>query len=238
MKLNSAQKKLREYATEEDAESLARYFKTGPGQYGEGDQFIGVTVPEMTAVAKKFAFEISDSELTHLLSSPIHEDRCLALKILVLRYARAKSLTEKKKITEFYLDHLPAMNNWDLVDLSCYKLLGLYCLETGKVEILRRLSRSKRHWDKRIAIVSTLAFIREKKCDLTYEFAEQFLDEQEDLMHKATGWMLREAGKRDPDRLRSFIKKFGKRMPRTMLRYSIEKFSANERKKILTETKT
>lgn len=237
MKLLPIQKKLRRFGSKERAQHSMRFFKSGPGQYGEGDQFLGATVPEMWGLTKKEGLGLIPSEISRLLRSPIHEDRLLGLMSLVLQYQKSKSIDEKSKIVDLYLKNKKGINNWDLVDLSCYKLLGDYCVLTNDSRVLDKLSRSQHHWDKRIAMVSTLAFIRAKKLDLTFKFAARFLGETEDLMHKATGWMLREAGKRDESQLRRFIRSHGKQMPRTMLRYSIEKFSATERKKILQSTR-
>ncbi|MCM0606318.1 MAG: DNA alkylation repair protein [Xanthomonadaceae bacterium] len=231
------QKKLRTYGSKERALHSMRFFKTGPGQYGEGDQFLGATVPELWNLTRTEGLTLSEKEITRLIQSPIHEDRLLGLMSLVLKYQKTKLLEEKSKIVAQYLKNKKGINNWDLVDLSCYKLLGDYCLLTNDSSFLKKLSDSTHHWDKRIAMVSTLAFIRVNKLDLTFEFAKKFLDEEEDLMHKAAGWMLREAGKRDLERLRKFIAVYGKKMPRTMLRYSIEKMTLTERKKILKETK-
>jgi len=229
------QKILRKLGSPKKALGSARFFKTGPGQYGEGDIFIGVTSPEAWRVAREFP-DCSAADLRRLLASPVHEDRMVALMILCEQYARTESAREHKNILRLYLASRRGVNNWDLVDSSAHRIIGDYCLQNGDAKLMRKLARSKRHWDRRMAMVATLAFIRAEKLDLTFEFARLFLDESEDLMHKATGWMLREAGKRDLARLRRFIAQNGRRMPRTMLRYSIEKLSPAERKKILCAT--
>jgi len=227
---------LRKKAKTEKKDLFMNFFKTGPGQYGEGDIFIGVTVPDMRSVAKIYS-QSSLKEIDILLQSEIHEDRLLGLTILVIQYEKTKDLSMKKKIVQFYLKKTKRINNWDLVDLSAYKILGDYCFLTNNYATLDKLSKSKWHWDRRISIVSTLRPIQRKKTDITFKMAPRFLTETEDLMHKATGWMLREAGKRNLPELKKFITRYGHKMPRTMLRYAIEKFPETERKKILIATK-
>jgi len=227
---------LRKKAKNEKKDLFQNFFKTGPGQYGEGDIFIGVTVPDMRVIAKKYA-DTNIKDIDILLQSEIHEDRLLGLTILVIQYEKTKNLSQKKKIVQFYLKKTKRINNWDLVDLSAYKILGDYCFLTNNYSTLVKLSKSKWHWDRRISIVSTLRPIQRKKTDVTFKMAPKFLTETEDLMHKATGWMLREAGKKNFLELKKFITRFGKKMPRTMLRYAIEKFPENERKRILSETR-
>jgi len=227
---------LRKKAKNEKKDLFQNFFKTGPGQYGEGDIFIGVTVPDMRVIAKKYA-DTNIKDIDILLQSEIHEDRLLGLTILVIQYEKTKDLSQKKKIVQFYLKKTKRINNWDLVDLSAYKILGDYCFLTNNYSTLVKLSKSKWHWDRRISIVSTLRPIQRKKTDVTFNMAPKFLTETEDLMHKATGWMLREAGKKNFLELKKFITRFGKKMPRTMLRYAIEKFPENERKRILIETR-
>lgn len=236
MKLNKPQKALRKIAKPHRVEALKYFFKTGPGQYGEGDQFIGISVPENRKVAQQF-LDATTAEVSQLFKSPIHEDRLLALHILTEKYKKTKDLKIKKQIVGVYLKHKKHVNNWDLVDTSAAKILGDYCYLTKNHSYLIKLSKSKHHWDKRISIVGTYALIRNGQLDLTFTFAKQFLFESEDLMHKATGWMLREAGKKDIKKLLSFIDSHGHNMPRTMLRYSIEKLTPEHRKKILLNTK-
>lgn len=229
------QSKLRKLANKKRAANLSRFFKTGPGMYGEGDIFLGCTNSSELRVIAKENTNLSYKEISTLLKSPYHEERMLAVDILVLKYRDKK--INKKELINFYLNHRNGLNNWDLVDASAYKILGDYYQKENSLSEIQSLSKSSHHWDKRIAMVSSLAFIRSGNLDLTYELAERFLVETEDLMHKATGWMLREAGKRDTKRLLLFIKTFGPQMPRTMLRYAIEKFSPSLRKKILKSTK-
>ena len=211
------------------------FFKTGKGQYGEGDIFIGVSIPTIRLIAKKYALTPM-SEIVKLIQSSIHEERSLGLIFLVNKFKIA-DLKERQKIHRLYLKYRKHINNWDLVDGSAPVLLGRLCFEGDSHQIMDRLLKSKRHWDRRMAIVGTLSFIKSGETRLTFQYAQNLLDDREDLMHKATGWMLREAGKKDPQGLRRFIKEFGKRMPRTMLRYAIEKFSRAERSHILKETK-
>lgn len=234
--LNRAQKALRKIAKPHRVAALMNFFKTGPGEYGAGDQFIGVSTPENRSVALNF-LDLTNTELSQTLKSPIHEDRALALHILTEKYRRNKDLKMRKSLVSFYLKHKKFVNNWDLVDMSCYKLVGDYCRAAQDKSLLIKLSHSKAHWDKRIAMVGTMALIRAGDLELTFKFAEKFLNEKEDLMHKASGWLLREAGKKDQKRLLKFIDRFGKKMPRTMLRYAIEKLSPGLREEILINTK-
>ncbi len=227
-----AQIDLRKKGSKAKAAVCRSFFKTGPGQYGEGDEFLGVTVPETRAIAEKHAY-LPLVDLKRLLDSPIHEDRLLALVILGDRFEKTKD----EALVRFYLKNRARVNNWDLVDTSAYKILGRHCQTIGNADRMRGLLRSKHHWDRRIAIVATFAFIKAKNVSLTHEFAEALLGDEQDLMHKATGWMLREAGKVDERGLRRFLDKHGKRMPRTMLRYAIEKFPKSERLKILASTR-
>lgn len=227
---------LKKLASPQRASGAMSFFKTGVGQYGEGDIFIGVSTPQIKTLSLKF-FELDFKELAKLINHPIHEARSLGLAILVLQYQKSKSLVGKKKIVSFYLKNKSGINNWDLVDMSAYKILGDYFFHTKNKSILKKLLKSNRHWDRRIAMVSTFAFIRNHQPAIAFEFAGKLLSDKEDLMHKASGWMLREAGKRDLKTLRAFIKNKGTKMPRTMLRYAIEKFSESERKQILLSTK-
>ncbi len=208
-----------------------RFFKTGKGHYGEGDQFIGVTVPDTRIVAQKFS-DIPFGEIQSLLDSPIHEERLVGLLILVDQYQRGDEQT-KKDVFDFYLRNVERVNNWDLVDLSADKIVGAHLEKEKNRKLLDILSRSPHLWKKRIAIVSTFHFIRRKEFGDTFRITDTLMDDPHDLLHKACGWMLREVGKRDESALKSFLQKRYKRMPRTMLRYSIERFSPAERKKYL-----
>jgi len=217
----------------EKAAFFPKFFKTGKGEYGEGDEFIGVTVPDQRKIAKEFQDKISLKELQELLSSKIHEHRLTALLILVSKYEKSKHPAEKEEIVQFYLENTKYINNWDLVDLSCYKILGKYCFENEKPEILRKLSDSDNMWEKRIAIVGTMFYIKKGKFDLTKEFALKNLHHSHDLMHKANGWLLRETGKKNEKELLDFLKEHYKTMPRTSLRYAIEKLDEDLRQDFL-----
>ncbi len=229
-------KSLQSYAKKDKAEILSRFFKTGKGQYGEGDKFIGVMVPDQRKTTKEFHDQLSLEEVKNLLSSEIHEYRLTALLILVAKYESLKKKTDpnsakkRKEIFDFYLKHTKKINNWDLVDLTAPKIVGDYLIDNPGEALLIKLSDSKNLWEKRIAILATFAFIRNNNLKMTYFLAEKYLSEDHDLMHKATGWMLREAGKKDRKKLVSFLDKHIRKMPRTMLRYAIEKFPEPERK--------
>lgn len=229
-------KEIKKYSSPQKAQGSLRFFKCGPGQYGEGDKFLGLTNPECRLIAKKYA-NLTFAELKTLLSSPFHEVRGIALLILVFEYKRTKDFGTKKKIVKFYLANKKAINNWDLVDLTVYNILGDYCFHTSELQILNKLLTSKRHWDRRMAMVSTYYFIKKNNPQIAFDFALTLIEDKEDLMHKACGWMLREAGKKDIKRLEKFIELHGPRMPRTMLRYAIERFPEQKRKAILLKTK-
>ncbi len=218
------------------AEINSYFFKTGNGEYGEGDEFIGVRVPEQRDIAKRFV-EMHFCEIEKVLNSKKHEFRFTALLILIEKYKKSDG-KERKKIKNFYLKNIKSVNNWDLVDLSAPKILGAYYFEFGGEEKLYKMAKSKNIWERRTAIVSTFAFIREEKLKLTTDISEILLCDTHDLIHKATGWMLREVGKKDKKILISFLKKYGTKMPRTMFRYSIECFPEKERKKWLKISKT
>lgn len=217
-------------ADKKKAAFFPSFFKTGKGEYGEGDVFIGVTVPETRSIAKKYK-GLSLKEIERLLKDKRHEVRLCALLILVEQFKKGDG-TAKKKIYEFYLEHLKWVNNWDLVDSSAYHIVGEYLLDKNR-SILRRMARSKHLWTERVAIVSTFAFIRKGQLQDTFEIAEMFLSHKHDLLHKAVGWMLREAGKKNEVALKRFLDENAMVMPRTMLRYAIEKFDEKERKRYL-----
>lgn len=224
---------LERYASHADAEFLTRFFKTGQGDYGAGDQFIGVRVPDTRQVAKRFK-DISPPQIEELLESPIHEMRLLAV-IIMAEQAKRDNGQQRKMLFDLYLRRTDRINNWDIVDSSCRDVVGGY-LEghPEKAEkVLRTLARSPNIWERRIAIVSTWQFIRLHQLDLTFQIAEMLLVDKQDLIHKAVGWMLREAGKRDELRLRAFLVKHKGAMPRTALRYAIERFSPEDRAEFL-----
>jgi 3-methyladenine DNA glycosylase AlkD len=214
----------------EKAEFLPRFFKTLTDGYAEGDIFIGVTVPNIRSVARRYG-DLPLSRVKQLLGSGVHEYRLTALLILVDRFRRSGK-PEREKIAAFYLDNLSHVNNWDLVDLSADKILGDFLFDKDR-SILYTLCRSNHLWSQRVSIMSTFFFIRHGQFDDTFRLAEQLLSHKHDLIHKATGWMLREVGKRDKKAEVSFLKKHYRIMPRTMLRYAIEKFGPEERGRYL-----
>lgn len=217
------------------ATGLARFFKTGPGQYGEGDQFIGVMVPQQKKVAKYF-WELPLKEIKELLYSPIHEHRLTGTLILVLQFDKAKKDLEKRKgLIEFYLANTARMNNWDLVDSSA-DILGEYLTQISDTSLLDKLAKSSMLWEQRIAIVSTFYMIKNDSFNDSFRMMETLMDHKHDLIHKACGWMLREIGKRDRNAETSFLNKHYKKMPRTMLRYAIEHYPETERKAYLLGT--
>jgi 3-methyladenine DNA glycosylase AlkD len=230
--LNEFRKKLGGLADKEKAKILQRFFKTGKGEYGEGDIFLGITVPIQREVAKKF-LGLRLDDLQKLLDSKIHEERMIALFILVDKYKKADA-SWKKNIFNFYTKNYSRINNWDLVDLSAPNIVGDFLLDRNR-KILYAFAKSDNLWKKRIAIISTFAFIRNNEFKDSIKLAEILLNDKHDLIHKAVGWMLREIGKRDKKELIKFLNKNSVKMPRTMLRYSIEKFPEKERKKYLNK---
>lgn len=224
---------LQELSGIEKKEFLPKFFKAGKGEYAEGDQFIGVTVPDQRKVAKKYWNTISLTELGELLSSPIHEHRHCALFILVSKFEKSKNHEEKKEIVGFYLENKKQINNWDLVDTSCYKILGRYCFENQDDTILINLSDEANLWSKRIAVVSTMFHVKKGSFDLLKKLAIKNLNHEHDLMHKANGWLLREMGKKDEQQLLDFLNLHYQIMPRTSLRYAIERLDENLRQDYL-----
>lgn len=214
-------------ANPQKAQFLQGFFKTGKGDYAEGDKFLGITVPEQRKIAKKY-LEMSLSEIQKLLKDNLHEVRLTALVILVTKFENSDE-KEKAKIYNFYLKNTNNINNWDLVDLSAPKIIGNYLLNKNRA-ILYKLTSSKSLWERRIAIVSCYTFIKNKDLVDILKISESLLDDKEDLIHKATGWMLREAGKQNKQLLKEFLERNIAKMPRTMLRYAIEKFSQDERR--------
>jgi 3-methyladenine DNA glycosylase AlkD len=218
------------HANAKCAAIMQRYFKTGKGEYAEGDIFLGLNVGEQRKIAKKFN-EVGLSELKPFLNSGIHEGRLIALFILVEKFAKAGE-EEKKKIFDFYLENMQGINNWDLVDLSAPKIIGQFLLGKDKSS-LYKLAKSQSIWEKRIAIMATHAFIRQKQFEDALKISEILLQDRHDLIHKAVGWTLREIGKTDLAAEEKFLKIHCKEMPRTMLRYAIEKFPEKKRKAYL-----
>lgn len=223
----------RELAAEADpsrADILAWFFKTGKGEYAEGDKFLGLTVPKMRRIALRYR-ALPFTALSRLLESTFHEHRLAALEILVAQFEKGDD-AQRGQIFDFYLQHTARINNWDLVDASAPYIVGEHLL-TRPRDVLYSLVLSQNLWERRIAIVSTFAFIKRGQTHDTYRLSEQLLGDKHDLIHKATGWALREAGKVSPPLLLRFLKKHYARVPRTTLRYAIERFPANQRKQIL-----
>jgi 3-methyladenine DNA glycosylase AlkD len=230
MKASDLLTKLRALGDPAIANHSQRFFKTGPGEYGEGDRFLGIRVPLLRAEVKR-SCELPLGEALKLLRSPYHEARLLALLILVDRFKRGDDDT-RARIYRHYLEQTRYINNWDLVDSSAPQIVGGY-LYPRERSILYQLVDSESLWERRIAVMATLFFIREQSYSDTLALCETLIDDPQDLIHKATGWMLREIGNRDAKTERSFLKKHYRRMPRTMLRYAIEKFPQEERQRYL-----
>ena len=226
-------KELKKFSNKNQADILQRFFKTGPGEYGEGDIFLGIKVPEIRKIVRKYYNEISLEETIKLIQSKIHEIRLTGVLILVAKYKKANK-AEKKKIFNLYLKNYKYINNWDLVDLSAPNIVGNYLLDKNR-EILFTLAKSNNLWKKRISILATFTFIRNNQFDDTLKISKILLQDDHDLIHKAVGWMLREVGKRDQAVEEKFLKKHYKQMPRTMLRYAIEKFPEPLRKSYLAK---
>lgn len=218
------------FATKEKAEFLPRFFKTGKGEYGEGDRFHGVVVPDQRKVANKFSPTTSKETIVELLHSPFHEERLTALLILCNKFNEARKIGKEKEWYDLYLEMADCVNNWDLVDASAHIIVGQY-LEDKDRGILYKLAKENSLWKNRIAVVATWHFIR-KNSDLKdiLQLSEIMLTHKHDLMHKATGWMLREGWKKDAKQIEKFLDKFATQMPRTMLRYTIEKMEEKKRK--------
>ncbi|UCD31109.1 MAG: DNA alkylation repair protein [Desulfobacterales bacterium] len=230
MNLANIRNTLKQLASKEKAAVLQRFFKTGPGEYGEGDIFIGIKVPELRKLAKTYG-QLTLKEVKQLLQSDIHEERLLALFILTLQYAKGNE-SDKKRIYKFYLNHMRFINNWDLVDTSAQHIVGAFLMNQSKAP-LYRLATSKNLWERRISILSTFYFIKQDQYVDTLNIAKILLSDKEDLIHKAVGWMLREVGKRHLETAEMFLKKYYKTMPRIMLRYAIEKFPEPKRQRYL-----
>ena len=234
MSLSNLTKEIQKQKNPQKALFLQRYFKTGKGEYGEGDIFLGLTVPQQRIIAKKFC-DLSLEETLKLLKSTIHEYRSIALMILVWSYQKT-STVKKQTIVETYLKHTTYINNWDLVDASASYILGDY-LFTKKKDLLYKLAKSKNLWERRIAMLTTYYFIKNNEFYDALKVANILLRDQHDLVHKAVGWMLREIGKRSQKTEELFLKKHYLTIPRTMLRYAIERFSKEKRKDYLIKEK-
>ena len=230
MTLEDIQKRLKKLGDKRHAAVSQRFFKTGPGEYGEGDVFIGVRVPVLRKLAAEYS-DLSFEETLNLLQSSIHEERLLALLLLVRAFSRGDAVT-RKSIYATYLENTGFVNNWDLVDTSAQHIVGAYLMDRNKA-VLYRLATSDDVWERRIAIMSTFHFIKHNEFTETLKISEMLLSDPQDLIHKATGWMLREIGKRSISAEEGFLKKHYKIMPRTMLRYAIEKFPEQKRQRYL-----
>ncbi len=225
---------LKKYASPEKAKLLSGFFKTGPGQYGEGDIFIGITVPNQRLVAKEFQ-DTPLSEVLKLLKSPIHEHRLTALLILIFQFQKGNEV-DKAKIFEKYLKNTKYINNWDLVDLSTPRIVGDFLLtHQGEKNIIYKLVASKDLWERRITVLATYPFIKNNDFKDILKIAKLLMDDKQDLIQKAVGWMLREMGKKNELEIKKFLDIYSKKMPRTMLRYSIEKLTETERKKYMAK---
>ena len=233
--LDQIKRELSQLGDPDRAKNLSRFFKTGKGQYGEGDVFLGITVPEQRKVAKKH-IDLSLNDLQELLNSKIHEHRFTALVILISKYRKAEE-SKKEEIFEFILKNTENINNWDLVDLSAPRIIGEYLLNKER-SILYKLVKSNSLWERRIAILSTFTFIDDNDFEDALNISELLLHDEHDLIHNAVGWALREIGKRDQKAEERFLNKHYLHMPRTMLRYAIEKFSEKKRKKYLNKNTT
>jgi len=230
MNAPTIRRELHKFANKTKAATLSRFFKTGKGEYGAGDKFLGITVPQIRSIVKRFR-DLPLSETLKLVRSPWHEERLCGLLILVDQFERGDE-KKRKRIYDIYLASTKWINSWDLVDLTAPGIVGGY-LKNKPRRMLMTLSRSKNLWDRRIAIVSTFRFIRDQDFDDVLAIAHQLRDDTHDLIHKAVGWMLREVGKRDMKTLEAFLQKHYRHMPRTMLRYAIEKFPERKRKAYL-----
>ena len=228
--LEEIRSNLRKLGNDQDVAQLQRYFKTGPGEYGEGDVFIGVRVPMIRKLARQYR-DTSISIAQKLLISKIHEERLLALILFIEHYKNVDD-AGKKSIYTYYLDHTQYINNWDLVDISAAKIVGAYLFERSR-QPLGKLVKSSDLWERRIAIMATLHFIRNNDFADTLFLAEKLLKDEQDLIHKAVGWMLREVGKRNQLIEEQYLKQHYRSMPRTMLRYAIEKFPESRRRQYL-----
>ena len=230
MTVRNIRRKLQQLGSKDKAKVLQRFFKTGPGEYGEGDVFIGVRVPELRRLVKEYP-DITIKEVMQLLSSTIHEERFFALLMLVSKFSKGNE-TVKKRIYELYLQHTKFINSWDLVDGSAHQIVGAFLMDKSK-EPIYRLAKSNNLWERRIAILATFHFIKHDNYSETLKISKILLTDDQDLIHKAVGWMLREIGKRHMSTEEIFLKKHHKRMPRTMLRYAVEKFPESKRQKYL-----
>ncbi len=235
MSLKKLKFDLLKYSDKKKAKIVQRFFKTGPGEYAQGDIFLGITVPMLRILSKRYQ-SLAFNETLQLLKSRIHEERLLSLLILILKY-RKVDLSEKRKIYKAYLNHSKYVNNWDLVDVSAKHIIGDFLKNKDRTP-LYKLARSDSLWERRIAILSTFHFIENNDFEDTLKIAEILISDPHDLIHKAVGWMLREVGKRDRDSEERFLKRYYTAMPRTMLRYAVERFPETKRQAYLKGTRS
>ena len=229
--LKKIRKEIKKLADPEKAKILQGFFKTGDGEYGEGDIFLGISVPKQRELIKNFWEKLDSISLQKLLNSKIHEERLISLLILIEKYEKSDEKV-RKKIFDFYLRNSKHVNNWDLVDLSAPKIVGDFLADKSR-KILYKLAKSDNLWERRIAVVSCFSFIRKNDFEDILKISKILLRDSHDLIHKAVGWMLREVGKGDERVLKDFLNEHYKEMPRTMLRYAIERFGEGERRKYL-----
>ncbi|WP_347359473.1 DNA alkylation repair protein [Bdellovibrio sp.] len=234
LSLSQLRQDIRSTADKDRVAVLQRFFKTGKGEYGEGDVFVGLTVPQSRMLAKKYASSLSLQDIETLLKSKIHEERLISLLILLAQFQKADA-AQQGRLYRFYVKNAKRVNNWDLVDTSAPGIVGAYLLDRPR-KVLYKLARSKNIWERRIAMLSTFHFIYQKESQDTLQLAEILLHDSEDLIHKAVGWMLREVGKRVSEKdLTMFLDKHAHEMPRTMLRYSLEHLKPQQRQKYLKQ---
>lgn len=232
MRLVELRREINAHADEQRAHLMQRYFKTGEGEYGHGDVFLGLSVPQIREIARRY-WDLPLTDALRLLKSKIHEERFTALVLLVHKYQKGDD-ADKTRVFKQYLAHAKWINNWDLVDTSTPQIVGDWCWRHGEAQRLMRLARSRDLWERRIGVLGTFTFIRNHDLKPALEVAEALLNDKHDLIHKAVGWMLREAHKRQAGPIHDFLDNHAHRMPRVMLRYAIEKMSNNERRHYLS----
>lgn len=226
------QQELQNLADAKKAKHLSQFFKTGKGQYAEGDIFLGINVPTIKSIVKKYYKDMKLEDIVSMLHSPWHDYRFAALQTMVIQYEKADEF-KQKELVELYLNNLDGINNWDLVDCSAHKIIGAWAYKIQDKEMIIKLSDSQSLWQERIAVVASWYFIKQGQYDLTLNLAKKFISHPHDLMHKAVGWMLREVGKQDKKILTDFLDVYAAELPRTTLRYAIERFSKEEREKYM-----
>ena len=231
--MNTLLIKMLSHANETQVPGLMRFFKTGPGQYGEGDKFLGIKVPVTRKVVKQCWKEASLTNIEECVNSEFHEVRLAGLLALIQKFKHSKDALAQQQCIDFYLAHTEKINNWDLADLTCYPLVGEWLLDKDRTLLYDIAQNGRTIWEQRIAIVSTMTFVRKGQLEDTFAIADILLHHPHDLIQKATGWLLRECGKRDKAALETFLATRYKTMPRTSLRYAIEKFPEEERKSYL-----